>query len=119
MTRAEAAAYVEGLPLLLHSLSDGQKEVIRTIVSDFGVEGVNLRGNCPNCWQDAVLVLRNFFGVTSGDVDGDGVVDDTNAKWRFKGDHPLMWRGHLIDAHTDEDVIEQFVQFHPKFFEQL
>lgn len=102
--------------LLEQSIED--KKHIRQIVKEFEVQGVNLRGNCPNCWQDAVLVLRNFFGISASDTDGDQK-PDTPSKWRYLRRESMRWRGHLIDGTTPDDIVAEFVKWHPQFFEAV
>lgn len=114
MTREEAKKIVYELsPELLGQTSEDRK-IIREIVNEFKIEGVNLRGNCPNCWQDAVLVLRNFF-----EVDKEEDKTEISKKWRFVGKTAMRWKGHLIDATTPDEVIDKFVKYHPKFFERI
>lgn len=118
MTREEAIKLVEVMPTGLFQQDSEDKKHILQIVTEFEVQGVNLRGSCPNCWQDAVLVLRNFFGVTSNDTDGDGN-PDTPSKWRYLRSTPMLWRGYLIDGTTPDDIVDEFVKWHPQFFEAV
>lgn len=117
MKKEEAIKIVTALPTGLHEQTDADKKNIRAIVDEFGVEGVNLRGRCPSCWQDAVMVLRNFFGISSGDTDGDGEPDTTGKKWKYLRKTAMRWRGNIIDANTPDSIIDEFVQYHPQFFE--
>lgn len=117
MTREDAIKIVETLPTGLHQQSAADKEHIRTIVDEFEVPGCNLRGRCPNCWQDAVLVLRNFFAISTTETDsGDG---SGIGRWRFIGSTAMWWRGHIIDATTPEEIVDEFVKYHPQFFEAV
>lgn len=118
MTREEAIKIVRELPTGRNMQTAEDKAHIREIVNEFKVEGVNLRSRCPDCWVDAVLVLRNFFGVTSNDTDGDGK-PDTPSKWRYLRTTPMLWRGHLIDGTTPDDIVAEFVKWHPQFFEAV
>lgn len=117
MKREEAIKIVEALPTGLHEQTDADKKNIRAIVEAFGVEGVNLRGRCPSCWQDAVLVLRNFFGISTGDTDGDGKPDTGSKKWKYLRTSSMKWRGIIIDQCTPDEVIEEFVKYHPQFYQ--
>lgn len=117
MKREEAIKIVAALPTGLHEQTEEDKKSIRAIVDGFGVEGVTLRGRCPSCWQDAVLVLRNFFGISGGDTDGDGKPDTGSQKWRYLRPTAMKWRGIVIDQCTPDGVIEEFVKYHPQFYE--
>jgi hypothetical protein len=116
MTREEAIVAVKALPTGLHQQTAKDKEVIRSIVKEFGVDGCNLRSRCPNCWQDAVLILRNFFGISSTEDPGE---DGSIGRWKFVGTTSMWWRGNIIDATTPEDVVDEFVKYHPQFFEAV
>ena len=109
---------MESIPTGFGQIGDEDRKAIRAIVKEFGVEGVNLRGNCPNCWQDAVIVLRNFFGISANGTDGD-VKPDTPHRYRYLRRDAMMWRGYLIDGETDPAVIDEFVKWHPQFFERI
>lgn len=117
MKKEEAIKIIKELPTGLHEQTEADKKNIRAIVDEFGVDGVNLRGRCPSCWQDAVLVLRNFFGISNGDTDGDGKPDNQNKKWIYKRKTSMKWRGLIIDQSTPDDIIDEFVKYHPQFFE--
>lgn len=119
MKKEEAIKIVTALPTGLHEQTDADKKNIRAIVDEFEVGGVNLRGRCPSCWQDAVMVLRNFFGISTGDTDGDGNPDTTGKKWRYLRKTAMRWRGNIIDADTPDSIVEEFVQYHPQFFEEV
>lgn len=117
MKREEAIKIVTALHTGLHEQTDADKKNIRAIVNEFEVGGVNLRGRCPSCWQDAVFVLRNFFGISTGDTDGDGKPDTGSKKWKYLRTSSMKWRGIIIDQCTSDEVIEEFVKYHPQFFE--
>lgn len=117
MKKEEAIKIVTALPTGLHEQTDADKKNIRAIVDEFEVGGVNLRGRCPSCWQDAVLVLRNFFGISIGDTDGDGSPDTGSKKWKYLRTSAMKWRGIIIDQNAPDEVIDEFVQYHPQFFE--
>ena len=106
------------MPTCIGCQTAEDKKNIRAIVKEFGVGGVNLRGSCPNCWQDAVLVLRNFFGISANDTDGDGK-PDTPHRWRYLRRDAMMWRGCIIDGNTPDEIIDEFVKWHPQFFEEV
>lgn len=115
MTREEAIKTVEALPVHVGGQTTEDKKTIRAIVKEFGVEGVNLRGGCPNCWSDAVLVLRNFFGISGGDTDGDGQQDNPG-KWLYLRKEAMLWRGQIMDSTTPSAVVDEFVKYHPQFY---
>lgn len=117
MKKEEAIKIVTALTTGLHEQTDADKKNIRAIVDEFEVGGVNLRGRCPSCWQDAVMVLRNFFGISTGDTDGDGDPDTGSKKWKYLRTSSMKWRGIIIDQCTPDDVIDKFVQYHPQFYE--
>lgn len=106
---------MEALPTGLHQQTTEDKANIRQIVKEFDIQGVTLRGRCPNCWQDAVFVLRNFFGVSANDCDGDGQ-PDTPHKYTYLRREAMLWRGILIDGNSPDEVVDEFVKFHPQFF---
>lgn len=117
MKKKDAIGIVRNLPTSLSELSDVQKDDIRSIVDQYKVEGVNLRGNCPNCWHDAVMVLRNFFGINASAAQQTDDAGDKGRRWKYVGKVTMMWRGHVIDNTTPDDIVDEFVKFHPKFYE--
>ena len=116
MKKEEAIKIITALPTGLHEQTDADKKNIRAIVEEFNVGGVNLRGRCPSCWQDAVLVLRNFFGISTGETDGDGKPDTGSKKWKYLRTSSMKWRGIIIDQCTPDEVIDEFVKYHPHFY---
>ena len=118
MKKEDAIKIVSELPTGFNEQTQKDKENIRAIVEEFGVAGCNIRGRCPNCWQDAVIVLRNFFGISANDTDGDGH-PDTPHRYRYLRRDAMVWRGHLIDGNTDTAVIDEFIKWHPQFFERI
>lgn len=119
MKKEEAIKIISAIPTGLHEQTDDDKKNIRAIVDEFKVEGVNLRGRCPSCWQDAVLVLRNFFGISTRDTYGDGKPDTGSKKWKYLRTSSMRWRGIIIDQCTPDEVIDEFVKYHPQFYKLL
>ena len=76
--------------------------------------GLNVRfnGNCPNCYQDALHLLRHHY--TAEKASNEPV---EGRKWLFVGNHPVMWNGRVrMDAFTPDEVVDEFVKFHPKYY---
>ena len=84
-----------------------EKAEIRQMCADAGIE-VKFGGRCLNCYTDAILLLRNHYGITNA------VREDS--KYVYLRDFPMRWNGILIDGTTPDETVEEFVKFFPQFF---
>ena len=116
MTEKEATAIVRTLPTSpTAKLTDGEKKKVRRIIKEFGIEGVTFSSKCPNCWHDAVILLRNRFGVSA--TPAPEVAADK--KWRYTRANAVTWNGKVIDANTPDDVLAEFARFFPQLCEEV
>ena len=112
MDKEEIVNKLQELGGRLKSITADDKFIIKAIISETPDLHIKLNGKCTNCWADAVLTLRNFYGVTSGEALG----STSSKKWEYLRSIPMAWRGYTIDATTPDEIIDEFVKYHPQFF---
>lgn len=66
------------LSLKLGAFTPNDKKSIKRLVTDAGIE-VNFKTSCEDCYNDAVLLLRKHYGLTSEDV----LTPTTNCGYRL------------------------------------
>lgn len=93
----------------IKALTAEDKSTIRAMLSEAGIE-VKLDGKCRNCWIDAVLQLRNHYGITEAKAADGG--------WKYTGKRPtlIITEGSpkWYDENTTIEEIEKFVENNPK-----
>lgn len=114
MEKQEIIEKLEYLVSKIKSLNDDDKEIIRQLIESTPELDIKVGGKCPNCWSDAVITLRNHYGISSGKA----IVDESSKKWKYLRDYSMVWNGIIIDATTPDEIIDEFVIYHPQFFEK-
>lgn len=81
-----------------------------------GIE-VNFRGNCPNCYADALVLLARHYGVNSGDGE---VVSAGSGRYRYLKQHFTLWKDgknvRRLDENSSDEDIEAFRAAKPSLF---
>lgn len=90
-----------------HSLTEEEKEEIRNAANEAEIE-VRFGGKCPNCYNDALVMLRSKFAAAN---------KPTDRKWKYLRDSSQIWNGHIIDGNTPDEIVDEFVKLFPQFFE--
>lgn len=99
------------------SLSDEQKATIKSMCKEAGIK-MRFSKNCPNCYEDALVVLACHYQVTykSRPLTASG-----NYYFMPKGEH-VVWvkRGikKVLGAYSTDEQIQDFVRNNPlqKYF---
>lgn len=96
------------------SLSNKDKNSIKTLCAENGIE-VTFKSGCPNCYQDALALLRFAFGITAADVNG---VETKSKKYDFVCKHKKIeyynngaW--YVLDGTSKDEEIEEFIKAVP------
>lgn len=95
----------------ISALKKSDKTAIRKMCEEAGL-GCKFETRCPDCYRDALLVLRQHYGIS-------GKTCKPNHGWRYTKDYTTYWRGHLLCETTPVNVIEEVVKYHPQFFERV
>lgn len=89
------------------AFTEEEKSEIREAAESAGLD-IKFGGKCPNCYTDALAILRGR---------ADQPIKPANSgKYTYLRNEPMMWNGTIIDQHTDESVIDEFVKYFPEFY---
>lgn len=96
------------------SLSNKDKSTIKTLCIENGID-VTFKSGCPNCYADALVLLRNAFEITAADVYG---VETKSEKYDFVCKHKKVeyynngaW--HVLNETSKNEEIEEFIKAVP------
>jgi hypothetical protein len=75
--------------------------------------------SCKRCRQDLLNIVKEELGLIESAAE-ESDFNAHNCGWRYIVNRPVFWGGYRIDQDTPEDVVEKFVQKHPKgYFERI
>lgn len=95
-----------------------QRNIIYEVLDQLGIS--YKKTNCSRCLNDLLLIAKEELGLINSAADESSFNAEHNCGWRYIVDRPVFWGGYRIDQDTSEDVIEKFIEKHPKgYYERI
>ena len=95
------------------SLTDDDKAAIKAMAKEAKLS-VKFSKACANCYEDALVLLANHFGVTY--KDGKPLTKSGNYYYMPKGS--VVWmnfgRKIVLNENSDDDTIREFMRINPR-----
>lgn len=99
--------------LRFDALTDADKESIKTMCKDAGIKA-SFNKRCKDCFKDALLLLKQHYGVTM--LDSDIVTPSGNFVYHRGNKKVVWWWRHTyyeLSAQTDDATIEKYMAVCP------
>ena len=96
-----------------------QRNTIYEVLDELGVS--YNKTNCSRCLNDLLLIAKEELGLINSAAEESSFNEtEHNCGWRYIVDRPVFWGGYRIDQDTPEDVVEKFIEKHPKgYYERI
>lgn len=99
--------------LRFDALTDADKESIKTMCKDAGIKA-SFNKRCKDCFKDALLLLKQHYGVTMPDSD---IVTPSGNFVYHRGNKKVVWwwrhTYYELSAQTDDATIEKYMAVCP------
>lgn len=113
MTQNEIKTLIIAMLLRFDALTDDDKTQIKSMCADAGIK-VSLNKRCKDCYKDALLLLKQHYGVTMPDSD---IVTPSGNFIFHRGNKKVVWwwrhNYYELSAQTDDATIEKYMAVHP------
>lgn len=96
------------------TLMPDEKKAIRSECKRLELN-IAFASGCPNCYHDALVLLRKHYKYTADHAE----TPANGRRWRWVGGNPVMWNGRiLMDENTPDEIVDEFVKYHPMYYER-
>ena len=113
MTQNAIKTLIIAMLLRFDALTNDDKTQIKTMCSDAGIK-VSFNKRCKDCYKDALLMLKQHYGITMPDSD---IVTPSGNFIFHRGNKKVVWwwrhNYYELSAQTDDATIRLYMSERP------